>query len=213
MKIQAIETSYKSYKFRSRLEARWGVFFDAMGYKWEYEPEGYKLSDGTFYLPDFKIVSPQGIVNWYDVKPEGVDHDPKVAAFGKALNDQIISEDYQIISTIQDINILDGDPVSFFENHSDNGGICPRCGSITSMFGGGLYECSDEIWINCMLCDMDTPSGGGHPVERGLFMDCYPHKGSVMVDRGDWRSFMYIKVQSAAQKARQARFEHGRSGN
>ena len=29
--IKAIETYYKGYRFRSRLEARWAVFFDAAG--------------------------------------------------------------------------------------------------------------------------------------------------------------------------------------
>ena len=51
--IKAIETRYKGYLFRSRLEARWAVFFDALGIKWEYEPEGVVLPDGTRYLPDF----------------------------------------------------------------------------------------------------------------------------------------------------------------
>src|SRR5690606_34064896 len=51
--IKAIETRYKMYRFRSRLEARWAVFFDAMGIEWDYEPEGYILPDGTYYLPDF----------------------------------------------------------------------------------------------------------------------------------------------------------------
>jgi len=51
--IKAIETVYKGYKFRSRLEARWAVFFDAMGVPYEYEPEGLVLSDGSWYLPDF----------------------------------------------------------------------------------------------------------------------------------------------------------------
>lgn len=53
MAIQAIETRYKGYRFRSRLEARWAVFFDALGLKWEYEPEGYVLQNGECYLPDF----------------------------------------------------------------------------------------------------------------------------------------------------------------
>lgn len=53
--MKAIETVYKGYKFRSRLEARWAVFFDAIGAEWEYEPEGYILNDGTFYLPDFLL--------------------------------------------------------------------------------------------------------------------------------------------------------------
>lgn len=51
--IKAIETFYNGYRFRSRLEARWAVFFDALHIKYEYEPEGYHLSNGTNYLPDF----------------------------------------------------------------------------------------------------------------------------------------------------------------
>lgn len=53
--MKAIETEYNGYRFRSRLEARWAVFFDACGIEYEYEPEGYELSDGTWYLPDFLI--------------------------------------------------------------------------------------------------------------------------------------------------------------
>ncbi len=51
--IKAIETSYKGYRFRSRLEARWAVFFDALGIKWEYEAEGFDLGEAGWYLPDF----------------------------------------------------------------------------------------------------------------------------------------------------------------
>lgn len=53
--VKAIETKYNGYKFRSRLEARWAVFFDALGIPWEYEPEGFDLGDGLFYLPDFRL--------------------------------------------------------------------------------------------------------------------------------------------------------------
>jgi hypothetical protein len=54
MTIKAIETIYKGYRFRSRLEARWAVFFDALGIMWEYEPEGFEFG-GAKYLPDFYI--------------------------------------------------------------------------------------------------------------------------------------------------------------
>jgi len=54
MDIKPIETEYKGYKFRSRLEARWAVFFDAIGSKWKYEAEGYEI-EGVRYLPDFEI--------------------------------------------------------------------------------------------------------------------------------------------------------------
>jgi hypothetical protein len=56
MQIKAIETKYKGYRFRSRLEAKWAVFFDAFNWKWQYEPEGYKIEYKgkiIYYLPDF----------------------------------------------------------------------------------------------------------------------------------------------------------------
>ena len=55
MTIKAIPTEYNGYKFRSRLEARYAVFFDALSIKWEYEPEGYEIATGVWYLPDFFI--------------------------------------------------------------------------------------------------------------------------------------------------------------
>lgn len=54
-KIRPIQTEYNGYLFRSRLEARWAVFFDACGVDWEYEPEGYELGNGIRYLPDFLL--------------------------------------------------------------------------------------------------------------------------------------------------------------
>lgn len=50
--MKAIETSYNGYKFRSRLEARWAVYFDALNLEYVYEPEGYQEGN-TRYLPDF----------------------------------------------------------------------------------------------------------------------------------------------------------------
>lgn len=55
MEIKAIQTEYKGYRFRSRLEARWALFFDACGVEYEYEPEGYHLGNGLVYLPDFLL--------------------------------------------------------------------------------------------------------------------------------------------------------------
>lgn len=61
-RIKAIETVYNGYRFRSRLEARWAVFFDAAGIQYQYEPEGFQVQDTPhgnirylpdFYLPDF----------------------------------------------------------------------------------------------------------------------------------------------------------------
>lgn len=68
--IRAIPTKYSGVSFRSRLEARWAVFFDTLGVEWEYEPEGFQLSTGERYLPDFWLP----VLKMYaEVKPVGGD--------------------------------------------------------------------------------------------------------------------------------------------
>jgi hypothetical protein len=70
--IRAIETEYKGYRFRSRLEARWAVFFDAMGAQWDYEPQGYRLPSGRGYLPDFLLPEVNLLL---DIKPKDASFD------------------------------------------------------------------------------------------------------------------------------------------
>lgn len=78
--IKPIETAYAGHRFRSRLEARWAVFFDTLGISWEYEPQGYELGGGSYtgsapggtgywpirrYLPDFWLTD---FSVWVEVK-------------------------------------------------------------------------------------------------------------------------------------------------
>ena len=56
MTIKAIETFYRGYRFRSRLEARWAVFFEECNLDFQYEPEGLEITlthRRIKYLPDF----------------------------------------------------------------------------------------------------------------------------------------------------------------
>ena len=64
MGYKAIPTEYNGRLFRSRLEARWAVFFDSLGLHWEYEPEGFDF-DGLRYLPDFHVTD----IGWLEIKP------------------------------------------------------------------------------------------------------------------------------------------------
>jgi len=72
--IKPIETVWRGYRFRSRLEARWAVFFSSLGLHWEYEPEGFELGDGLRYLPDFRVsgrdTNGDDYEFWVEVKPE-----------------------------------------------------------------------------------------------------------------------------------------------
>lgn len=90
MLIKSKETIYKGYKFRSRLEARWAIFFDALGIEWEYEPEGFVLPTGTSYLPDFYLPY---FGCYFEVKrdhlecePEGQEAIKKISSFASGEN-------------------------------------------------------------------------------------------------------------------------------
>ena len=67
--IKPIETHYNGYRFRSRLEARWAVFLDSIGFDYDYEPEGFNLGNGLFYLPDFYISTNN---SWVEIKGQDI---------------------------------------------------------------------------------------------------------------------------------------------
>jgi len=76
MTIKPIETTYNGHRFRSRLEARWAVFFDTLKVHYEYEKEGYDIGELGYYLPDFWLPYPekqnfsghQNAGHWLEVK-------------------------------------------------------------------------------------------------------------------------------------------------
>jgi ClpX C4-type zinc finger len=54
-----IPTTYAGHGFRSRLEARWAVLFNTLGFVWDYEPDKFELAFGSgtpiWYIPDFLL--------------------------------------------------------------------------------------------------------------------------------------------------------------
>jgi hypothetical protein len=107
--IKAIETHYRGRRFRSRLEARWAVFFDFIGIEWDYEPEGFVLPSGACYLPDFQITYPTTHPNqrkyqyWVEVKRDGLKVDDVLIAGAKKVYEFSISQDLGVL-------YLDGAP-------------------------------------------------------------------------------------------------------
>lgn len=206
--IRAIETRYKGYRFRSRLEARWAVFFDALSLSWEYEPEGFHTSAGP-YLPDFRVMTPQGKPIWYEIKPECIEADSKLEAFEALVIAAEADTEAGECSSAR-VGLLTGDPVSLLAKPDVT--ICPRCGFIHKPDYGFEIEPTShprlrlfEWSVGCWPCDVETPSGGDNPWEDGILgFGVYPHKGwvkAILPTDKPWAS--------AAEKARSARFEHG----
>lgn len=64
--LEAQETLYRGYRFRSRTEAKWAAMLDALDLGWLYEAQGYDTTRG-FYLPDFFVFTPYGGF-WLEIK-------------------------------------------------------------------------------------------------------------------------------------------------
>jgi len=63
-----LPSAYRGIRFRSRTEARWAIYFEALGIPWEYEVEGFALPSGN-YAPDF-LLPPRDSVpaRWVEIK-------------------------------------------------------------------------------------------------------------------------------------------------
>jgi len=70
-KTSGIPTLHKHRRYRSRLEARWAVMFDLLGWEYEYEP-----FDCDGWIPDFILIGKQPTL--VEVKPI-TSFDPRVA--------------------------------------------------------------------------------------------------------------------------------------
>lgn len=195
--LKPIDTVYKGYKFRSRLEARWAVFFDEMRFKWEYEPQGFGLSNGDAYLPDFKIHGIDKMTWWYEIKPLGDKGDGKMEQFEKDFR----FANPEDLSTF--FSVLSGDPWEVLDSGIN---VCPRCGAFDKQ-QFHFYDDDRTFQYQCYPCDYHTPCGGGNPVDTSGIVPCRPHKGDLMIQEKDYLLYKEI-VLYAAKKARSARFEH-----
>ena len=86
--IQAIPTTYHGVEFRSKLEARVAACLDQFHLTWFYEHEGYTLSTGERYLPDFWLPN---IRTYIEVKGDHGEREHKPRQFALDLTGQ--SED------------------------------------------------------------------------------------------------------------------------
>ena len=188
MDIKPIETYYKGYRFRSRLEARWAVFFDAIGADWEYEPEGFVLSDGTKYLPDFylKNISGRGGTDNIYVEIKAVLSEADLHKI------ELFSEYYPIIIFGQIPTRIWYQPTYFGKPIGDGFWDIDFTKDKDANFYNLIFSEGDYYWT-----EPKAHKNGG------LVLD-YPDDCYEYVDLN--------KTLSAYDKARQARFEHGESG-
>lgn len=193
--IQAIETVYKGYRFRSRSEARWAVFFDTLGIKYIYEPEGYVFDDGTHYLPDFYLPNAKMFfeVKGLELTKEDESKINKLITYsGKNVAVGYSDMSFQATSIYEDQK---GNPICDMDPKGDSWLIqCYSCNEYQFIGSIGSWACR-----GCGYYDGDS--------------------GFVCFCSGDWpdTSDSWNKpsgeVLDAFITARQARFEYGEHPN
>lgn len=122
--MKALPTTYRGFKFASRLEARYAYFMDMLQTPWEYEKGAYDL-DGLTYIPDFWLPA---LKVWLEVK-------------GEIISDEV---GLKVLEKAGRLAILSGHPVVLvFHDPYD-----ARC--ITFGIQGGMYK--DSHFGLCPHC-------------------------------------------------------------
>lgn len=194
--LKPIETVYNGYRFRSRTEARWAVFFDALGLKWEYEKEGFDLGKAGCYLPDFWL---PGLKLWVEVKGELTWVSHESGGFKYAVSPQLeLCETFRN-AQMWPIACVVGQPgnerVWFFATDATDG-------------SAGAYMDEDSCWC----------------VSNGrVTLDVHICRDDRNIFTQDWEPLPWFKdsfrhgcdrapIEQAYRAARSARFEYGEKG-
>jgi len=187
--VKAIETVYNGYRFRSRLEARWAVFFEWANIEYQYEPEGFVVNDRP-YLADFYISMPGFKSGYVEIKPR-----LPINSYIKMIKSSPVSwviVGYPHVAMDEFHNIINSGYYVLFDCHEyDRLGCkgvfvsCRRCNNI----------CIESRQYHVFDNQSELSDGGGY--------------GFCCTERTGWTSDVLIKSYNAAS---QSRFEHGQVG-
>lgn len=185
--LHPIETIYNGYRFRSRLEARWAVFYDALGVRYEYEKEGFELGGAGRYLPDFWL---PGLDCWVEIKGAhpSADERRKAAALAESTGKRVF------IFAQTDF------ACPTFDHLAEGSGFQGAWGTV---FWPERYDDEGDFgaaWGMCSECGAPVLDTCQYPVCRPITHGC-----------SGPRTFNSEApaLTSAYLAARQARFEHG----
>lgn len=196
---KAIDTVYQGDKFRSRVEAKWAVFYHTLGIAYEYEKEGYILPNGTRYLCDFWLPE---LDCWVEIKGEKPTKEEEAKAEGL------------VEATGKDVYIFFG-PIPFVEEDT----CFLKCGVSGSSYAFSFHsEPNDDKPFICHGCDVDywwceCPECGNLGIEYSGRVERIRHKTGCTI-ANDHKTYAYAtpRLVAAYTAARQARFEYGEKG-
>ncbi len=188
--MQAKPTFYNGYLFRSKLEAKWAVFFDKLRIPYRYEPEAFLCEDGSQYTPDFYLPEsylrgrPKGL--YLEIKPLGWERD-------RGYQDRIAS--------------------AFMDGRDEDG--CPKGAGLVLFIGDPLDIVIDGEWRHDWR---ENPNEQLSPWWDNYMMLVFCESCNVLKAEFSEGNYMYCpvcgkdrdldKISAAAEYARQFRFEY-----
>ena len=212
--IKPIETYYNGFHFRSRLEARWAVFFDNAGIEYVYEPQGFENKAGQKYLPDFYLPEK----DWYvEIKPPRDGAEEEIEKACRFIGDK---NKIRVLLILGDIPKFSKTDIWFYlaifyhpvmeELSTRWVGIVPEC-EFDECGNVHIQKAEFLSWI--YICGEKLPPAGEtirvgkkgltaqkesdlEDCEEYLYSDTFPDEAILFMHR------LY-------DSARQARFEHG----
>ena len=204
--LTPIPTRYKGYHFRSRLEARWAVFFDYLGLDWEYEPEGYEIWHDPIDLWEFVEDSKEPLSRKVKYLPDFVIRNVFIAGVD-------FGENHKSIVEVQQDIYVEVKPESFGSGKAVD--FAWQTGALTFMAKGLPH------WEKPFECYWKPFEDMDEAVDEWVFLRhilAVPkHNSILLVDPLPWgdpelKPPTCPDVFRAAMAARSARFEHGKSG-
>ncbi len=157
--LLAVRIEYMGTLFRSILEARWAVFFDAIGAKWKYEPKTFIIGKHYHYTPDFYLPNvslrsenTDGV--YIEIKPRSADIEERNLFYMAFPGDLIaFAGNPPCDDGGEQFGVGGWDNCMLFvkclmcqhikiEFHEGNYMVCPRCGGevVNSDFWHGKYQ-------------------------------------------------------------------------
>lgn len=197
--IKPIETTYRGYRFRSRLEARWAVFFDAAGIKWLYEQQGFEVN-GKPYLPDFLLPA----FGYFEVRGIKFDCDDELL---QALADgtgHTVYIAFEEIPKPESCGQGNGYLRSFFPGFTKDEYPGDMYDGSSDFMFPYLAWGSDDMFLRCTSCGDVVIADASYGTMKGV---C----ACSVTSRSNTSRLM--PLSDALTKARSARFEHGETAH
>lgn len=138
--IASQPTVYNGIQFRSKLEAKTAQALDIFGMPWQYEPQGYKLTNGLWYKPDFWLPQAHQFVECKGEMKE-IDSAKIVGLVSDTLRPVIVLSYENAMLCIGGYDTPTG-VATFFGDDCIYIGKCMKCGNSFFYTEWGSYRCT-----------------------------------------------------------------------